>query len=254
MPDAPRRHFIREEYTRPIWRQELTFHTAAANHVYKRCYLHVSKALYTLDVICANVLDDHQVEEIDKTVTGILGDLRNELAKEVARLDQIAKEYGNIRVPDAFDTTWHHVAEYSTGLMLGYFEILALLEEVAKKTYAMQGSRMYKTKNCAARIIQWRQRVIRQSNVIINLGNQFWSGLRERHTKQDDTKAHAAKETVAILEPVVGTGQIAEVPETEETPSTEALAAAAALPAQDPAAAPVKVRTARAKQPAAASA
>ncbi len=254
MAETKRRHFIREEYTRPIWRQELTFHTAAANHVFRRCYVQVSKALYTLDVICANILEDEEIEQIEKQVTTILGDLRSELAKEIARLDQIAKEYGNIREPDAFDTTWTHVAEYSTGLMLGYFEILGLLEEVAKKTYAMQGSRMYKTKNCAARIIQWRQRVIRQSNVLINFSNSFWARLKDRHAKPGDTKAQAAKETLAILEPVVGTGQISEVPDTEEAPVTETQDAAAPTPAEDAAPAQTVKRTRARQQPAAATA
>ncbi len=222
----PQRHVVRVEYSRPILQRKISLSSTEANRVYLRCYDVVSKNLYALDVICAELLPPEFAEEQAKMLDDKFVELRNEMDSHISQA-KILYETLNIKEDASFSYTKEYTAEYSTHYAVQFLELIELLDALMKMMHTARAYGGLKTTNVKNRTYERQQRLIKFSSYLRTHSQKVWDRIKKRNARSDEKNAsNEAKEAVEIIKDFI---QEPEIPDavTESANTTDAMEAVA---------------------------
>lgn len=220
------RRFERVEYSRPILQHKLSLSSTEANRVYLRCYDVVSKNLYALDVICAELLPLEFAEEQAKILDDKFIVLRNEMHSHIGQAKVLYDDLG-INNDANFSYTKTYSAEYSTHYALQFLELIELLDAFSKMLHTARTHGGLKTTNVKSRTYERQQRLIKFAGALRQHSQKIWDRIKLRNAHNDAKKvSNEAKEAVKIIEHIIQKPEISDA-ETETADTADAVEAIA---------------------------
>lgn len=207
--------FERIEYSRPILKREVALSSTEANRVYRRCFDVVSRNLYALDVICAELLSLEYAEKTAAILETNFLELRNELHAGIGQAQKLYDELG-IKETAKFSYTKTYAAEYSTHYALQYIELIELLDALMKMIHTIRAYGGLKSTNVKNRTYERQQRLIRFSNRLRTHSQDMWSEI-----KRSNDRAKPGETTEQAMEAVQIIGDIIQSPALAEEESTD---------------------------------
>jgi hypothetical protein len=213
MSQATRR-LRRVEHSRPILRRKLSLSSTEANRVYLRCFDIVSKNLYALDVICAELLPLEFAEEQAKMLVDKFVELRNEMH---IHLDQAKVLYDVLGISEdaSFSYTKEYTVEYSTHYAVQFLELIELLDTFMKMIHTVRAYGGLKATNVKSRAYERQRRLIKFSGQLRLHSQEVWDRIKKRNAYHDaNNSSNETKEAVKIIEGIIQQPEISDA-ETE---------------------------------------
>lgn len=225
MNQATRRN-DRVEYSRAIDTRRLLLSSTEANRVYLRVYDVVSKNLYALDVICAELLPLEFAEEQLKMLDDKFIELRNEMHSHIGQAKILYETLG-ITNDSAFSYTKEYTAEYSTYYAVQFIELIEQLDVLAKMMRTAHNRGGLKYTHVKPRIYERQQRLIKFSSFLRTHSQKVWDRIKKRNARNDVKKTSPeAQEAVKIIEDIIQKPEITDA-ETETVDTADAVEATA---------------------------
>lgn len=207
--------FERIEYSRPIIKRTVALTSPEANRVYRRCYDIVSRNLYALDVICAEILPLEYAEKTIDILESNFTELRNELHAGIGQAQKLYDELGIKETPE-FSYTKTYTAEYSTHYAVQYIELIELLDSLMKMIQTIRAYGGLKSTNVKNRTYERQQRLIRFSNRLRTHSQNMWNEIKHKNDRAEAGETSSqAKEAVQIIGDIVHEPAISEDEPTE---------------------------------------
>jgi len=199
MSQATRR-LGRVEHSRPILSRKLSLSSTEANRVYLRCFDNVSKNLYALDVICAELLPLEFAEAQTKMLDDKFVELRNEMHTHLDQAKAMYYDVLGISEDASFSCTKEYTVDYSTHYVVQFLELIELLDAFMKVIHTARAYGGLKATNVRSRAYERQQRLIKFSGQLRFHSQEIWGRIKNRSAYHDaDNSSKEAKEAVKII-------------------------------------------------------